>query len=159
MTGMKRQMIRLSLAVLVVATTALAAKVWSAKYDSDPDPKARFFIEGARLERDRSFDWREIHLQKGGGRDHDMRQPVRLVTADGILHEPADTRFAGSPETGFTDIWFKFWLEEKDLEGKINLRLNGGELRVKTNQGLPATDKEGETVLKSADWSKSWLGF
>jgi hypothetical protein len=159
MAGMKRQLIRLSLAVLVVATTALAAMIWSSKYDSDPDPKARFFIEAARLERDRSFHWLEIHLRKSGEENHDMRQPVRLVTADGTRHQPADTKFAGSPETGFTDIWFKFWLEEKDLEGNIDLQLNGGKLRVKTNQGLPQTDKNGETVLKSADWSKSWLGF
>lgn len=159
MGGMKRQMLRLSLAVLVVATTALAAMVWSAKFDGDPDPKARFFIEGVRMERDRSFHWLEIHLKRSGDKAHDMRQPVRLVTADGTEHEPADTTFAGSPEKGFTDIWFKFWLEDKDLDGTIDLRLNGGELRVKTNQGLPATDTDGKAVLKSADWGKSWLGF
>ena len=159
MAGMKRQMIRLSLAVLVVALTALAAKVWTAKYDSDPDPKARFVVTEALVSKDRSYRWVELHLKKSGEADHDLRKPVRLVTADGTGHEPADTTFAGSPERGFTDIWFKFWLTEADLEGSLTLRINEGELRVKRSEGAPTFGSDGETVFKSADWGKSWLGF
>ena len=159
MAAMKRQMIRLSLAVLVVALTALAAKVWTAKYDSDPDPKARFVVTEALVRKDKSYRWVELHLKKSGGSEHDLRKPVRLVTADGTGHEPADTTFAGSPETGFTDIWFKFWLTESDLEGLLTLRINEGELRVKTSGGAPTFGSDGETVFKSADWGKSWLGF
>ena len=156
---MKRQMLRLSLALLLVLTTALAAWVWSADYDTGPDPEARFKIEGVQVTRDRSNAWLEIHLKKNGKGDHDFRKPVRLVTSDGVEHEPADNTFAGSPEAGFTDIWFKFWLEEKVLEGPVYLSINGGKLRVKTNQGSPELDSEGEAVFKSSDWRKSWLGF
>jgi len=152
-------MIRLSLALLVVLTTALAAWVWSAEYEKDPDPKARFQIEGAQVTRDRSNAWLEIHLKKNGKGDHDFRKPVRLVTSDGVEHEPADNTFAGSPQAGFTDIWFKFWLEGKDLESTMDLSINGGSLRVKTNQGPPKLDSEGKAVFKSSDWRKSWLGF
>jgi hypothetical protein len=159
MAGMKRPLLRLLIAALLVAVTFLAVKLWTGKYDSDPDPRARYRIKAARLERDRSYIWLEIHLRKNGGKDHDLRKPVRLVTADGTKHEPADFRFAGSQEKGFTDIWFKFWLEEAAVEGKIDLRMNGGELRVKTNEGTPTTDKEGKAVMRSADWGKSWLGF
>ena len=159
MAAMKRPLLRLLIAALLVVVTFLAVKLWTGKYDSDPDPRARYRIEAARLESDRSFMWLEIHLQKNGDKDHDMLQPVLLVTADGEEHEPADTTFAGAPEKGFTDIWFKFWLEDAALEGKIDLRLNGGTLRVKTNEGAPAMDKGGEAVLRFADWGKTWLGF
>ncbi len=156
---MKRQMIRLSLAVLVVLTTVLAAWVWSSEFDSDPDPKARFEIEGVQLTRDRSEAWLEIHLKKNGDEDHDFRKQVGLVTADGKEHEPAQTTFAGSPEAGFTEIWFKFWLTENELEGGMNLLINGGKLRVKTNSSAPEWDSDGKLVFKSVDWEKSWLGF
>jgi hypothetical protein len=159
MAAMKRPLLRLLIAALLVAVTILAVKLWTGKYDRDPDPRARYRIEAARLERDRSYKWLEIHLRKSGDKDHDMLLPVRLVTADGKEHEPADTTFAGGPEKGFTDIWFKFWLDNSDMEGKIDLRMNGGTLRVKTNEGTPATDKDGKAVLRSADWGATWLGF
>jgi hypothetical protein len=159
MAAMKRQMIRGLLAALVVAVTFLAAKVWSVKYDKDPDPRARFVVVEALLRSDHAYRWVELHLRKSGDAHHDLRKPVRLVTADGKEHEPADTTFAGSPEKGFTDIWFKFWLGEADLEGPLNLRINDGNLRVKTNSGLPSLGSDGESVIKSSDWGESWLGF
>jgi hypothetical protein len=159
MAAMKRPLLRLLIAALLVAVTFLAVKIWTGRYDRDPDSRARYRIEAARLERDRSYLWLEIHLRKNGEEDHDMRQPVLLVTADGTEHEPADTTFAGSPEEGFSEIWFKFWLENADVEGKIDLRMNGGTLRVKTNQGTPAFDKDGKAVRRSADWGETWLGF
>ena len=159
MAAMKRQMIRLSLALLLVLVTALAAMAWTMKYDSDPDPKALYMIEAAELRQDHANYWLELHLRKNGDDSHELRKPVRLVTEDGKEHEPADTTFAGSPEKGFTEIWFKFWLSESDLEGSLNLRINDGNLRVKTNSGLPAPGADGQAVFKSADWGKSWLGF
>lgn len=156
---MKRQMIRLLLAALVVAVTFAAARIWTEKYDGDPDPKARFLITKALVRGDRSYRWVELHLRKSAEADHDLRKPVRLVTADGAEHEPADTTFAGSPEKGFTDIWFKFYLAESDVKGSLSLRINDGKLRVKTNEGAPSLGNDGQAVFKSADWGKSWLGF
>lgn len=159
MAAMKRPLLRLLTAALLVALTFLAVALWTGKYDSDPDPRARYRIDAASLKRDGSYVWLEIHLRKSGDQDHDLLQPVRLVTADGKEHEPADTTFAGATGKGFTDIWFKFWLESADLKGKIYLRMNGGNLHVKTNEGAPATDKDGKAVFRSADWGKTWLGF
>ena len=156
---MKRQLIRFSLALLLVLLTALAAWMWSMEYDGKPDPKSRFEIEAVQVKRDRGYYWLEAHLKRSGAKDHDMLQPVRLVLADGRELEPADTTFAGSPEKGSTEIWFNFWLEGKDLEGPLKLLLNGGSLRVKTNPEAPGMDRKGEAVFKSADWRKSWLGF
>lgn len=159
MAGMKRPLLRLLTAALLVAVTFLAVKLWTGSYDGDPDPRARHRIEASSLKRDGTYTWLEIHLRKSGDQEHDMLKPVRLVTADGSEHEPADTTFAGAPGKGFTDIWLKFWLEETDLKGKINLRMNGGALRVKTNEGAPAVGKDGKAVMRSADWGKTWLGF
>ncbi len=159
MAAMKRPLLRLLISALLVAVTFLAVKLWTGKYDRDPDPRARYRIEAARIVSDRNYKWLEIHLRKNGDKDHDMLQPVLLITADGEKHEPADTTFAGGPEKGFTDIWFKFWLEDTALEEKIDLRMNGGMLRVKTNEGAPDTDKDGKVVLRSTDWGKTWPGF
>jgi len=159
MAGMKRQPLRLLIAALLVALTFLGAKLWAGSYDGDPDPRARYRIEASSLKRDGTYTWLEIHLRKSGDQGHDMLRPVFLITSDGIEHEPADTTFAGSPGKGFTDIWFKFWLENADLKGKIDLRMNDGTLRVKKNEGAPATDKGGKAVMRSADWGKTWLGF
>ncbi len=156
---MKRQMIRGLFAALLVAVTFAAAWVWTGKYDKDPDPKARLAVIAAQVSSDKSYRWVELHLRKNGEAEHDLRKPVRLLTEDGSEHEPADTTFAGSPEKGFTDIWFKFWLAEADLAGKMDLRINDGLLRVKTNSGPPSLGNDGKAVFKSADWGKSWLGF
>jgi hypothetical protein len=156
---MKRQMIRLSLALLVVLTTALAALVWTAEYDSHPDPKALFKIEGVQVKRDRGNRWINVHLERAGDKKHDMRKQVVLLTADGVEHKTYDITFAGSPETGFTDIWLKFWLEEADLENTLKIRINDGVLLVKTNQGAPELENAAEKVFKSTNWGKSWLGF
>ena len=159
MTAMKRPLLRLLIAALLVGLMFLAVKLWTGKYDGDPDPRALFRIEASSLKRDGTYAWLEIHLRKSGIQEHDMLKPVFLVTPDGREHEPADTSFAGAPGKGLTDIWFKFWLEDAALEGKIDLCMNGGTLRVKTNEGAPAMDKNGKAVMKSADWGKIWLGF
>lgn len=156
---MKRQMTRVLLAALIVTLTVAAAEIWSAEYDKDPDPEARFVIVETLVRSDRSYRWVELHLRKSGDAPHDLRKPVRLMTADGKRHEPADTTFAGSPEKGFTDVWFKFWLAETDLAGTLDLRINDGILDVKSSSGSPSLGADGKAVFKSADWEKSWLGF
>ncbi len=147
------------MAILLVGFTALAAWMWTRSFDKKADPQARFEIQGVRLRQDRSNVWLDLHLRKSGVAKHDLSKPVRLITADQTSHEAADTTFAGDPESGFTDIWFKFWLEEKNLEGPIKLQINDGQLRVKTSEELPVLDEGKDTVFKSVDWRKTWLGF
>ena len=157
---MKRQMVRLGMALALVLMTIAAAMVWSGEYEKDPDPQAIFHIEAVRLETDRDFVWLEAHLRKAEEGEHDLYKPVRLVTSDGTEHEPADTTFAGKPETGFTDIWVKFWLEQRDLKGPIDLKINDGALKVKSSEPIPdLADPGDDTIFKSSDWEKSWLGF
>lgn len=147
------------MAMLIVATTAIAAWLWTLNYERDADPAARFSIHAAKVEEDHSRYWLELHLKQNGTEEHDLLKPVRLLTADGKLHEPADTIFAGTPEQGFTDIWLKFWLEKRDMEKNISLKINDGTLKVKTGGNAPSLPDGEEVVFKSSDWGKSWLGF
>ncbi|WP_411826439.1 hypothetical protein [Luteolibacter sp. AS25] len=156
---MRRQMVRLILAMVLVAVTLGAAMVLSADYSRSPDPKTGFKIVSAKVRQDESFFWVELYTEKVGELEHDLRKPVRLVTADGKEHRAADTTFAGTPADGFTEIWYKFWLEKEDLEQALSLKINDGVLVVKAGSGLPDLDKHGEAVFKSENWSKSWLGF
>jgi hypothetical protein len=156
---MKRQKIRFVMALCLVLSTALLGILWVKKYESSPDPAARFEVQAVQLKQDKGYAWLEVHLKKNGEKDHDLRQSVRLATADGVKHEPADTTFAGTPQTGFTEIWFKFWLEKKALKGKIDLKINGGTLEIKSSESIPVLRDEQETVFKSSDWESSWLGF
>lgn len=156
---MKRQGLRFFLAVGLVVSTLFLGMLIMGSYESSPDPKARFEIQAIRLKKDKGYVWLEAHLEKSGEKDHDLKQPVRLVTADGVKHEPADSTFAGAPEKGFTEIWFKFWLEAEALKGEINLEMNGGILKIKSSKPLPVLGSGYETVFKSSNWETSWLGF
>lgn len=156
---MKRQGLRFFLAVGLVVSTLFLGMLIMGSYESSPDPKARFEIQAIRLKQDKGYVWLEAHLKKNGKKDHDLKQPVRLVTADGVKHEPADSTFAGTPEKGFTEIWFKFWLETEALKGEINLEMNGGALKIKSSKPLPVLGSGNETVFKSSNWETSWLGF
>lgn len=157
--AMKRQMIRLILALLVVLTSLTAAWMWSAKYEKDSDPQALFRIEGAQVKRDRGYRWLDVHLKRVSEKPLDFSTPILLVSGAATEHKPDDITFAGSPEAGFTDIWLKFWLEDSDLEGTLQIHINEGVLNVKTTQGGPELEDGAEQTFKSSNWQKSWLGF
>ncbi len=156
---MKRQALRFLMAVCLVGSTILLGLLWVKKYDSSPDPAARFEVQSVRLKQDKGYVWLEAHLKKSGEKEHDLKKPVRLVMADGSEHEPADTTFAGTPQTGFTEIWFKFWMEKEALKGQLDLKMNGGKLKIKSSDSVPVVGSARETVFKSSDWEPSWLGF
>jgi hypothetical protein len=155
---MRRRVLRFFLALGLVLSTAFLGLLWAGNYESSPDPEARFEIQAVRLKQDKGYVWLEAHLKRSGKEPHDLEKPVRLVFADGSEHEPADTTFAGNPKTGYTEIWFKFWMEQEALKGHIDLKLNGGRLKIKTSESVPAVGKEKETIFRTSDW-ESWLGF
>jgi hypothetical protein len=128
------------------------AWVWLRPYEWNADPAARFKIVGAQVTQDRSYFWLDVHLKKSGEDPHDLKKPVRLRTAEGVEHEPAKTDFAGNPLSGTSDIWFRFWLEEKDLRGTLSLKLNDGALSVKSSTGLPKIGLSGARAFHSTRW-------
>lgn len=134
---MKHSAFRKFLFVLLGLSAVFALGAWFVPYDFTPDPGAKFKISATQLKRDRSNYWLNIHLVRSGNEGHDLMKPVRLVTRDGVKHEPADTTFGGEMGAGTTEIWFKFWLEESDLTAPISLRLNDGSLNVKKSSKVP----------------------
>lgn len=159
MTGMKRQVARVTMAFLLVVTTTIAVAMWSRRYDGNPDPKALFEVESAKVSTDRSEYGVELHLKKKPGEEHDLSKPAELITTEGSAIGMADTTLSGNPEEGFTEVWLNYRLEPRQMEGRLALRINGGELVVKSSAGMPVL-REGEpSVFRSPDWNRSWPGF
>jgi len=133
----KRRILRHSLLVCLLISAAFAAWSCFRPYAWRPDPAARCKVVETLVTRDQSFFWVDVHLKVNPGMTHDLQKTVRLETATGARHEPADTTFAGSDGQGTTEIWFKFWLEPADLAGPLTLHLNDGKLLIKTGNNVP----------------------
>ncbi len=137
---MNRRILRYALVFCLLISSAFAAWAWFRPYAWCPDPAARSHIIETLVTKDQSFFWVTVHLKVNPGLSHDLEKPVRLETASSKNLEPADTTFGGSDQQGTTDIWVKFWLESKDLNRHLTLRINDGELLVKSNDGIPNVD-------------------
>ena len=136
---MKRIKLRGFLVVALLVCSAFATWTWFRPYEWGPDPAAACKMERAQLRKDHAFFWVDLHLKVAKDRTHDLMKPVRLhASSSGRKLEPADTTLGGDPGKGTTDLWFKFWLEPKDLEGPLELRINDGTLLVKSNTGIPS---------------------
>jgi hypothetical protein len=133
----KRRILHYSLLVLLAASAVFAAWNWFRPYSWSSDPAARCKVVETLVTQDHSYFWVNVHLKVNPGEAHDLQKPVRLVTARGTQLEPADTTLAGDNLQSTTEIWLKFWLQTEDLQGPLTLRLNGGELTVKSSDGLP----------------------
>ena len=140
------------LLVGLLIASGYAAWNWWRPYDWHPDAGARYRIVGVVVTRDHDHHWVDVQLKRAGEAGHDLTKPVRLVLAGGRELEPADTRLGGGPDEGMAELGFKFWLDPGDLAGSLRLRLNEGELRVKTSSGEPALGLSGRKYFNSTDW-------
>ncbi len=134
---MKRQILRYSLIVCLLVSTAFAAWSWFRPYAWDSDAAARSQIVETLVTRDQAFFWVDVHLKVNPGMNHDPQKPVQLETAAGKQLEAADTTFVGSTGQATTEIWLKFWLEAADLTRSLTLHINDGKLVVKASEGVP----------------------
>lgn len=146
---MKRRLVLLLISLTL--SLVFAGWQWLRPYDWNADPAARYHIVHASLERDHSYHWLGLRLDHTTGDDHDLSRPVRLVTAAGREIEPADITMEGTPEEGVSGLAFRFWLEKGDLDGPLDLRLNGGTLRVRSGSGEPAL-KDGIRHFSTSRW-------
>lgn len=146
---MKRRLVLLLIALAL--SLVFAGWQWLRPYDWNPDPQARFRIEHVSLQRDHSFYWLGLRLERVGDGKHDLTKPVRLVTAAGREVEPADTTMEGNPEEGVSGLGFRFWLEDEDLDGPLGLRLNDGILKVRSGSGQPRI-KDGIRYFTTSRW-------
>jgi hypothetical protein len=148
----KRQILRYSLLACLLISSAFAAWSWFRPYAWRPDPAARCEIVETLLTRDQSYFWIDVRLKVIPRMTHDLQKPVRLKTASGATHEPADTTFGGTSGQGTTEIWFKFWLEPADLAGPLTLHLNDGKLLIKTANTVPELDTSAYKNFTTNQW-------
>lgn len=149
---MKRWNLRYPLAVCLLVSASFAAWAWFRPYAWHPDPGARCEIQETLVTRDQAFFWLNVHLTVNPGMTHDLQKPVRLLTSNGVAHEPADSTFVGEDPQHTTEIWFKFWLEPTDLAGPLSLGINDGKLVVKTGSGVPDLGSSNSVNFTSNHW-------
>lgn len=148
--AVKRRTLLLLLALGV--SVVFAAWQWFRPYDWSPDPAARYHIVHAAVERDHSYLWLNLFLERNGQEAHDLTKPVRLLTADGREHEPADTTLGGDEKSGTDALGFRFWLNEEDFAGPLKLRLNDGTLLVRKRSGTPGVNNGVPRYFTSSNW-------
>ncbi|RYD18214.1 MAG: hypothetical protein EOP88_23410 [Verrucomicrobiaceae bacterium] len=149
---MTRRTIRYLLIFCLLASGAFAAWSWFRPYAWQSDPKARCKVVETMVTRDRSYFWMHVRLKVNPGEKHDLEKPVTLSTATGKILEPADTTFAGTDPLVPSDIWFKFWIESADATGPLKLKLNDGELVVRSGSGVPELDGETFRNFTTQQW-------
>jgi hypothetical protein len=148
----KRRILRYSLIVLLLASTAFAAWSWFRPYSWSPDSTARCKVVETLVTQDHSYFWVNVHLKVNPGESHDLQQPVRLETSRGTRLEPADTTFVGDDNQAIREIWLKFWLEAADLQGPLTLHLNGGKLAVKSGNAAPDLGRSNYRNFTTQHW-------
>ncbi|MEX1049399.1 MAG: hypothetical protein WED15_07715 [Akkermansiaceae bacterium] len=148
---MNRQRLRIFLGIVLLLASAFAAWGWLRPYAWREDPAARAKVAGVLVTRDQSYFWVEAHLKMNPGEEHDLRQAVFLETPGGKL-DPADTTFGGREGEGTTDLWFKFWLDERQASGPLALHLNEGVLSIRTRQQLPALEGSSSRYFTTNQW-------
>lgn len=133
---MKQSWFRKFLFVLLGLSAVFSVAAWLLPYEWNPDPAAGFKIAATQVKRDRSYLWVTVHLKKSGDAELDLMKPVRLIEGN-VEHEPADTTLGGMAGEGTSEVWYKFWLEDKQLAGPLHLKINDGKLLVKSSKGVP----------------------
>jgi hypothetical protein len=125
---------------------------WFRPYDWSSATEARFQIAHCSLKRDHSYVWLDLYLKQSGDLPHDLSKPVVLRLADGREIEPANTTIEGDEGQPVQALGFRFWLEEKDFAGSIDLKLNDSSLRVRTGNGLPAIPERDAKFFTTRNW-------
>lgn len=138
----------ISLAISLV----FAGWQWFRPYDWSASPAARFRMVHSSVKRDHSHYWLDLYLKKSGEAEHDLSKPVFLRLADGREFEPADTTLEGDEGQPVRALGFRFWLEEKDFAGPLELHLNDGVLSVRGGNGLPELKEDGVRFFTTRNW-------
>jgi len=149
---MKRRVSKYFLCLTLLLAAGFAFWSWFRPYDWHPDPRARCQVVQAMVTRDRSFYWLEIRLKMNPMMIHDLEKKVMLESSRHEKIEAADSTFTGADTQTVTDLWFKFWLEPKDLESPLSLHLNDGILLIKAHAGAPQLAPSESLTFTSTQW-------
>jgi hypothetical protein len=149
---MTRTTFRKALWLSLVFAAIFAAWSWFRPYEWRSDPAARCKIVETLVRRDRDYYWVDVHVKMNQGAQHDLQKSVRLETANGVKHEPADTTFGSSHGNIPDEIWFKFWLESAELNQSLVLHINDGILKIKSTDTLPSIRDGADRNFTSHHW-------
>lgn len=140
------------LLALITLCVGFVAWQWLKPYEWNPDPEARAKVGFSRIRSDESFFWLDVYLKITDPRGHDLEKPVRLVLANGLELEPADTTLEGSALDRIEAISFRFWLDSKDVIGPLNLKLNDGTLLIREKATIPDLGPKEIKFHQSTNW-------
>ena len=144
---------RTSLLLLMLAISlAFAAWQWLRPYEWRADPAARFRVTHASVERDHSYLWLKLRLENTGKDHHDFGKPMTLLLADGSKAEPAETSLEGDAENPIMALHLRFWLEDDDFSGPIQLHINDGLLDIRSGHGIPALGNGETRHFNTCNW-------
>lgn len=104
----------------------------------------------ASVTRDHGNLWLDLYLKHLGGEPHDLSKPVILHLEGGREFEPASTTMEG--ETGTQALAFRFWLEDQDFTGAMNLKINDGTLSIRDGSGVPEKLDESARYFTTTHW-------
>ena len=151
-TCVPRRILRYSLLVCLLVSTAFAAWGWFRPYAWRSDSAARCKIAEVLVTRDHSYFWLDVHLKVTPGMVHDLRKPVFLQNSAGKAFEPADTTLSGDDGRSTSEIWFKFWLDTPDFGGPLSLHLNDGTLVIRSGSGAPPLGNSAFRNFTTTEW-------
>jgi hypothetical protein len=153
----------MKLLLLALGVSVLfAAWQWFRPYEWSPDPVARYEVSQCLVERDHSNLWLRVFLKPREGQTMDYLKPIRLTTAAGKQHEPAQMDQAGGAHGGGSldldqsgrvdQVVLSFWLEPADFSGPLKLELNGGSVSIRNGDALPKVADGAFRVFNSTRW-------
>lgn len=141
------------LLVILIPVLAFAGWQWLRPYSWDTPGNSPADIQFARLTRDRSYHWLDLRLKLTEPGPFAFDQPIELVTTGDRAIAPAEVTLEGSSaEQRYHHVALKFWLEPGDLNGPLDLKLNGATLPVRARIGAGEPDlADGESEFFHTD--------
>lgn len=149
--------------LLIVCPFLLAAIwMWFRPYDWSRDGNVGAKVEFVQIRRDKSFYWLDMRIDVDRPDQYDFHQPIHLVLENGKKIDPASMALEGKGDgeiqaygdtiENLEKISLKFWLEESDFQGPMNLEINGGDLRVRSKSGTPQLEDSEQTTYHTVRW-------
>lgn len=150
--GVNRQKFRKILWIALLITSSMAVWSWFRPFEWGADSAARAKVVGVQVTQDETYFWINAHLKVTAGQTHDLQKQVFLTTASGSRMDPADTVFGGTEGKGTTDLWFKFWLDQNQINGPLRLHLNDGILLIRSGTGVPELGVKRSNYFTTHRW-------
>lgn len=135
----------------VVGALAFAGWAWLRPYDGAVGQEGVWVVASA-LKQDGKYYWLEVELQVAKGHEYDWLEKPELVMVGGSRIGLADTRVVVGDDRHVETLWFKFWLEDWQLQQVRSLCVDGKTLRVRQGKLLPVLASGEERRFTTWKW-------